>query len=53
MLKWAGYDYVIISGKSPRPVYIAIKDEEIAILDGSEIWGKDLYETTDLLWGKA
>jgi aldehyde:ferredoxin oxidoreductase len=52
MLKWAGYDYLIISGKSPRPVYIAIKDEEIGILDGSAIWGKDLYETTDLLWEK-
>ena len=52
MLKWAGYDYLIISGKSPKPVYLAIQDEEIAVLDAGDLWGKDLYETTEILWDR-
>ena len=50
MLKWAGYDFLVIAGKSQKPVYITIRNEDISILDGNEIWGKDLYETTDTLW---
>lgn len=52
MLKWAGYDYLIITGKSEKPVYVNIEDEEVSICDGGDIWGRDLYEATDLLWGK-
>lgn len=51
MLKWAGYDYVIIVGKSDKPVYLSINNEEVRIYDGGEVWGKDTYEATDILWG--
>jgi len=50
MLKWAGYDYVIITGKSEKPVYLSIENEDVRIRDGSAVWGKDTYETTDILW---
>jgi aldehyde:ferredoxin oxidoreductase len=52
MLKWAGYDYLVITGKSETPVYLNIDDEEVSICDAADIWGKDLYESTDWLWGK-
>jgi aldehyde:ferredoxin oxidoreductase len=49
-LKWAGYDSVIITGKSSKPVYLRIKDDEVEICDASDLWGKkDLYDTTDIL----
>jgi len=48
MLKNAGYDHLIIRGKSERPVSIEIINEKIKIYDASKLWGeKDTYQTTD------
>lgn len=44
-LKYAGYDMVIINGRSEKPVYITIKDEEIGLSDASHLWGEDTFET--------
>ena len=52
MLKWAGYDYVIITGKSSKPVYLNIHNEKVEVCDGSQLWGKDIYEATDIIWEK-
>ena len=43
-LKRAGYDGVVITGKSEKPVYLWIKDEGIEIKPASHIWEKDTYE---------
>jgi len=51
-VKLAGYDQVIIKGKSRTPVYIRIDNEHVEICDASELWGRDTYEATDILWGK-
>ncbi len=48
-LKFAGYDMVIIEGKSEKPVYISIEDEEVTIKDASHLWGKMTSETTEML----
>jgi aldehyde:ferredoxin oxidoreductase len=48
-LKAAGYDGVAITGNSKKPVYIVIEDESVEIKDASDLWGKDSYETSDLL----
>jgi aldehyde:ferredoxin oxidoreductase len=48
-LKTAGYDAVFFSGISPKPVYLLIKDGTAELKDASELWGKDTYETQDLL----
>jgi len=50
-MKYAGYDHIIITGKSKTPVYLKV-DEEPEICDATELWGKDLFDTTDLLWEK-
>lgn len=49
MLKWAGYDYVIITGRAEKPVYLTILDDKIEIHDARHLWGKDIVETTDEL----
>ena len=49
MLKFAGYDNIMISGKSEHPVYIEIDNDRIGIRDASRLWGKDTFETTDTL----
>jgi aldehyde:ferredoxin oxidoreductase len=48
-LKKAGYDGVVISGRSPKPVYLWIHDGKAEILDGSSLWGKGVYEVRDIL----
>ena len=45
-LKHAGYDQIIISGRSEKPCYLVVADENIEIRDAAELWGKDIWETT-------
>jgi len=48
-LKFAGYDYVYITGKAAKPTYIYIKEGTIEFLDASAFWGKGIYHTNDEL----
>jgi aldehyde:ferredoxin oxidoreductase len=48
-LKFAGYDAIILEGKSESPVYLNIIDGEVEIKDAASIWGKLVSETTDIL----
>jgi len=48
-LKWAGYDAVFVSGISSKPVYLVIFDGKAELKDASHLWGKDTYETEDML----
>ena len=48
-LKKAGYDGVVISGRSAKPVYLLIHDGKAQILDGSSLWTKGVYEVRDIL----
>jgi aldehyde:ferredoxin oxidoreductase len=48
-LKHAGYDTVVISGKSPQPTYLWINDGNVELRDASHIWGKDTIETQRII----
>lgn len=48
-MKFAGYDQIIIEGKSRKPVYIFIEDQEIQIMDAEHLVEKDTYETTETI----
>ncbi len=48
-LRKAGYDGLIVEGKSENPCYLLIEDEKVKILDASELWGKNTFESQDLL----
>lgn len=43
--KFAGYDAVILTGQSPRPVYLAIADDVVRLRDASELWGLTTSQT--------
>lgn len=49
MLKWAGYDQVVITGASDKPVYLQIFDDEVKIVDASHLWGRDVFDATNAL----
>ncbi len=48
-LRRAGYDIVIIEGKSEAPVYLAIVNGKARLEDAQNLVGKDVYEKTDLI----
>lgn len=48
-LKYAGYDAVIIEGKSAKPVYLLIDDDHVQIKDASHLWGKRTTETVRII----
>ena len=52
MLKWAGYDHIIVTGVSEKPVYLSIMDDNVELQDASDLWGKDILEATEALYKK-
>jgi benzoyl-CoA reductase subunit BamB len=48
-LKYAGYDKVILRGKSPDLVYLWIKDDKVEIRDAAHLQGKGALETAELI----
>lgn len=47
--KWAGYDSLVMKGRAPTPVYLAIHNDTVEIRDAAHLWGLDTYRTQDAL----
>lgn len=43
----AGFDALVISGRASSPCWILLKDGQVEIRDGSELWGLSVSETAD------
>lgn len=52
-LKAAGYDGIVFTGSSDKPVYLWISADKVELRDASDLWGKETYETTDILWERS
>jgi aldehyde:ferredoxin oxidoreductase len=48
-LKRTGYDGIIIRGRADYPTYLEVVDGTADLKDGTNIWGKTVGETEDLL----
>ena len=48
-IKCAGYDLIVVQGKSDKPVYLYINNDSVEFKDASHIWGKDTYETQQII----
>lgn len=48
-LKYAGFDHLIIQGKAEKPVYLFIHDHHIEIRTAEHLWGKDTWETEEMI----
>ena len=48
-LKYAGYDKVILRGKSPGLVYLWINNDQVEIRDAAHLQGKGAIETAELI----
>lgn len=48
-LRKAGWQGLVIRGKSPRPVYISVNDGSVKLHEAEHLAGLDVYETTERL----
>ncbi|MEM2117752.1 MAG: aldehyde ferredoxin oxidoreductase C-terminal domain-containing protein [Candidatus Bathyarchaeia archaeon] len=48
-LRCAGYDGIIVTGASEKPVYLFVKDSDVEIRDASHVWSKDAKQTVTTL----
>jgi aldehyde:ferredoxin oxidoreductase len=48
-LKFAGYDKVVVRGKSPNLVYLWINNDKVEIRDASHLQGKGAFEAQELI----
>ncbi len=48
-LKFAGYDQLILEGKSEKPLHLYIEDDRVEFRDASHLWGKDIYEADEMI----
>ena len=48
-IKYAGYDMLILEGRSRRPVYLWIDDDAVEVRNAEHLWGKSSSETEKAL----
>ncbi|MHA1927819.1 MAG: aldehyde ferredoxin oxidoreductase family protein [Candidatus Thorarchaeota archaeon] len=51
-LKYAGYDVLVVEGKSEKPVVILIQDSHLELVDAAEFWGMYTNEVTTAIQRK-
>ncbi len=50
MLKYAGYDALVITGAASEPVMLAIDDDRVSVRPAGDLWGTTIMEATRRLW---
>lgn len=48
-LKFADYDLIVFEGKSDRPVYLWIENDQVELRGAEHLWGKNTHQTEDLI----
>jgi len=51
-LKSCGFDGLFITGKAERPSYLLVEEDQASLRDAADLWGKDTYQTHQLLRGR-
>ena len=51
-LKFAGYDMLIVEGRSPEPVYLHIVDDKVEFVPAGDLWGSTVWNTEETLKAK-
>jgi len=50
MLKYAGYDALVVVGAADEPVKLVIDEDRIEITPAGNLWGKSISAATEMLW---
>jgi aldehyde:ferredoxin oxidoreductase len=50
MLKYAGYDALVVTGAAQTPSLIVIDDDQVKIHPANQLWGTTISEATEQIW---
>lgn len=53
MLKFAGWDGIVIQGKAEKPVWLDIRDSDVRFKDAASLWGQDTWKTQEMIWNEV
>ena len=53
MLKFAGWDGIVIGGKAPGPVWVDIRNDRVAVKNATGLWGLDTWDTQKKIWAEV
>jgi len=48
-IKFAGWDMIIFEGRSPKPVYLYLVNDQAKLLSADEVWGTSVWHTDEWL----
>lgn len=48
-MKYAGYDQIVLEGRSSKPVYVHVSDGDVELRDASHLKGRGVYETDEII----
>lgn len=49
MLRFCGFDGIVLFGKAAKPVYLLVTDDKIEIRNAEHLWGRDTFYTDEKL----
>ncbi len=49
VLKYAGYDALVLTGAAPKPVMLVIDGEHVEICPAEDLWGTTISEATEII----
>src|SRR5512137_1152437 len=50
MLKYAGWDAIVITGKAAKPTWVEIANDRVTFHDAAGLWGKDTWSAQQAIW---
>ena len=53
MMKYAGWDAIVITGKATKPVWVEIRNGDVKFRDAATVWGSPTRETQRIIWAEA
>ncbi len=48
-MKFAGYDHIVITGKSEIPIYLYIYNDKVFFRNAKNLWGKDTWQVENII----
>ncbi|OHD81387.1 MAG: aldehyde ferredoxin oxidoreductase [Spirochaetes bacterium RIFOXYC1_FULL_54_7] len=48
-MKYAGWDLIVVEGKSAKPVWLRIEDDKVWLEDGRWVWGKGMFDAMAMI----
>ena len=50
MMKFAGWDGIVIQGRADKPVWVDVRNDSVKIKDAGHLWGLDTQKTQEVIW---